>query len=58
MRNSYWILAEAVRAGLAETEIILDTYELSAHHIDPIAEEVIQDLDELINITIGPRARA
>jgi hypothetical protein len=44
-------LIQAVRAGLPETQVILKTYERNANRIDPIAEEFIRDLDDIIAMT-------
>jgi len=41
-------LRQAVQVGVPETGIILKTYERHANHVDPIAEEFIHDLDDII----------
>ena len=51
LRDAAMKLREAVQAGLPEAQIILKNYELSAIGAGPIAEEFIQDLDDVINIT-------
>jgi hypothetical protein len=51
LRDAATKLREAVQAGLPETQIILKTYERSANRVEPIAEEFIRDLDDIINIT-------
>ena len=44
LREAAIRLREAVRAREPETRIILETYERNANGIDPVAEELIQDL--------------
>ena len=51
LRDAATKLREAVRAGLPETEIILKTYERSANRLEPVAEEFIRDLDDIITMT-------
>ena len=51
LRDAATKLREAVRAKLPETDVILKTYEIDANGIDPMADEFIQDLDDVIAIT-------
>lgn len=51
LREAAMKLREAVRAGLPETEPILRIYEKSANRSDPLADEFIQDLDDIISLT-------
>lgn len=51
LRDAVIRLREAVRAEKPETKIILETYERNANRIDPVAEELIQDLDDIEEIT-------
>jgi hypothetical protein len=51
LRDAATKLIQAVRAGLPETQVILKTYERNANRIDPIAEEFIRDLDDIIAMT-------
>jgi hypothetical protein len=44
-------LCEAVRAGSPETRIILEVYERNANGIDPLAQEFVRDLDDIITMT-------
>jgi hypothetical protein len=44
-------LREAVQAGSPEAETILETYEKGANGIEPIAQEFIRDLDDIITVT-------
>jgi hypothetical protein len=34
-----------------EAEIILKTYERNANRIDPVSEEFIRDLDDIVSLT-------
>jgi ABC-type Zn uptake system ZnuABC Zn-binding protein ZnuA len=47
LRNAAKNLREAIRAKRPETEIILETYERNANEVDPIANEIIQDLNDI-----------
>jgi hypothetical protein len=47
LRNAAAKLRDAVKAGLPETESILETYERGANGVDPPAEEFIRDLDDV-----------
>ena len=47
LRNAAKNLREAIQAERPETKIILETYERSANDIDPIADELIQDLNDI-----------
>jgi hypothetical protein len=40
-----------VRAGSPETRIILEVYERNANGIDPLAQEFVRDLDDIITMT-------
>lgn len=40
-------LAEAVKAEVPGTELILETYERSANGVDPLTEEFIRDLEDV-----------
>lgn len=51
LRDAAIRLREAIRAGTPETRIILQTYERNANRIDPVSEELIRDLDNIIAIT-------
>jgi hypothetical protein len=50
LRDAATKLREAVQAKLPETDVILKTYEIDANGIDPIADEFIQDLNDVIAI--------
>lgn len=50
LREAATNLREAVRAGAPETRIILETYERSANRIDPVAQEFIRDLNDIIRM--------
>ena len=47
LRNATKNLREAIQAKRPETEIILEIYERNANEIDPIANELIQDLNDI-----------
>jgi len=51
LRDAATKLREAVWAGSPETRIILETYERNANRIDPVSEEFIRDLNDIITIT-------
>jgi hypothetical protein len=51
LREAATELIRAVRAGLPEAQVIMKTYERNANRIDPIAEEFIRDLDDIIVMT-------
>ena len=51
LRDAAERLRDAVQAGLPGAQIILKTYERSANHLDPVAEQFITDLDDIITIT-------
>jgi hypothetical protein len=51
LREAATELIRAVRAGLPEAQVIMKTYERNANRIDPIAEELIRDLDDIIVMT-------
>lgn len=50
LRDAAARLREAVRAGSPETAAILETYAVNSNGIDPVAEEFVQDLDDIIAI--------
>lgn len=50
LRDAAMRLREAVRAGLPEIRIILETYERNASRLDPIAKEFICDLNDIITM--------
>ena len=50
LRDAATTLRDAVRAGSAETRIILETYERNANRIDEVSEEFIRDLDDIITM--------
>ena len=47
LRKAAKNLREAIQAGLPETKIILETYERNANEVDPIADELVQDLNDI-----------
>lgn len=47
LRNAAKNLREAIQVGRPETEIILEIYERNANDIDPITDELIQDLNDI-----------
>jgi hypothetical protein len=47
LRNAAKNLREAIQAGQPETKIILEIYERNANEVDPIADELIQDLNDI-----------
>mgnify|MGYP000368440525 CR=1 FL=1 len=47
LRNAAKNLREAIQAGRPETKVILETYERNANDVDPIADELIQDLNDI-----------
>ena len=51
LRDAATRLREAVRAGSPETRIILEVYERNANGIDPLAQEFVRDLDDIITMT-------
>jgi|KBSMisStandDraft_5_1062788.scaffolds.fasta_scaffold777058_1 hypothetical protein len=51
LRDAATRLCEAVRAGSPETRIILEVYERNANGIDPLAQEFVRDLDDIITMT-------
>lgn len=50
LRNAAKNLREAIQANRPETKIILEVYERNANDVDPIADELIQDLDDIEEI--------
>jgi len=51
LRDAATQLREAVQAGSPETRIILEVYERNANRIDPLAEEFVRDLNDIIAMT-------
>ena len=51
LRDAATKLREAVEERLPETEIILKTYERSAYRSEPVSDQFIRDLDDIIAIT-------
>ncbi|CAN5759220.1 hypothetical protein BH18ACI4_BH18ACI4_16690 [soil metagenome] len=51
LRDAAEKLREAVRVGSPETRVVLETYERRANRLEPVGEEFIQDLDDIITIT-------
>ena len=47
LRNAAKNLREAIQAGQPETKIILEIYERNANEVDPVADELIQDLNDI-----------
>lgn len=50
LRDAATKLREAVRAGSAETRIVLEIYERNANRIDEVAKEFIRDLNDIITM--------
>ena len=50
LREAATRLREAVVAGSPETRVILETYERNANRIDPVTEEFVRDLDDIVAI--------
>ena len=44
-------LRDAINAGSPETDAILKCYERGANKIDPVAQEFVRDLDDIIALT-------
>ena len=51
LRDAAMKLREAVLTGSPDGRIILETYERNANRIDPVAEEFVRDLDDIIAMT-------
>jgi hypothetical protein len=51
LRGAAERLREAVEKGSAGAELILKTYEIGANKIDPLKEEFIRDIDDIIEMT-------
>ena len=51
LRTAALRLRAAVEAQVPEAEVILKSYEINANRLDPIAEEFIRDLDDIITLT-------
>jgi hypothetical protein len=50
LRNAVKNLREAIEAKRPETKIILEVYERNANDVDPIENELIQDLNDIESI--------
>ena len=50
LRDAATKLREAVLAGSPETRVIIENYERNANRVDPVVEEFIRDLDDIIAI--------
>jgi len=48
LRDAATKLRDAVRSGAPESEIILKVYEKGANRVDPIADEFVRDLDDIV----------
>ena len=51
LRDACILLREAVESGAAETRVILEAYERNANRIEPVAQEFIRDLSDIIAMT-------
>jgi hypothetical protein len=51
LRDAALALRAAVQAGAPEAAPVLATYERNANRIAPVAEEFMQDLDDIVAIT-------
>ena len=51
LRDAATKLREAVQAGSPEAEAILETYKKGANRIDPVDQEFIRDLEDIIKMT-------
>ena len=51
LRDAATQLREAVRTGSSEMRIILKIYERNANRIDPLAQEFVCDLNDIITMT-------
>ena len=51
LRDACLLLREAVQSGAPETRVILEAYERNANRIQPVAEEFIRDLIDIIAMT-------
>jgi hypothetical protein len=51
LRDAAMKLREAVLTGSPDGRIILETYERNANRMDPVAEEFVRDLDDVIAMT-------
>jgi hypothetical protein len=52
LREATQKLGEAIRAGLPETDIILETYERAANWVDFVSEAFLRDLEDIKAITL------
>jgi len=50
LRDAATRLRESVLAGSPETLVILETYERNANRLDPVTDEFIRDLDDIVAI--------
>jgi hypothetical protein len=48
LRDAATKLRQAVSSGAPETRVILETNERGANRIDPVNEEFIRDLDDIV----------
>jgi hypothetical protein len=51
LRTAAMRLRSAVEAETPEAAVILKSYEINANRIDPLAEEFIRDLDDIVAMT-------
>jgi hypothetical protein len=51
LRTAAMRLRSAVQAETPEAAVILKSYEINANRIDPLAEEFIRDLDDIVAMT-------
>ncbi len=51
LRTAAMRLRAAVQAESPEAAVILKSYEINANRIDPVAEEFIRDLDDIVAMT-------
>ncbi|HET6977668.1 MAG TPA: hypothetical protein VFI24_15160 [Pyrinomonadaceae bacterium] len=47
LRNAARNLREAIQSNRSETGVVLKVYERNANHVDPVADEFIQDLNDI-----------
>jgi hypothetical protein len=52
LRQAAQKLGKAIRAGLPETEIILESYERAAKWVDSVKEDFLRDLEDIEAITL------
>jgi hypothetical protein len=51
LRTAALALRSAVEAQAPEAEVILKSYQINANRIDPVAEEFIRDLNDIVTLT-------